>query len=341
MSETPLISVIVPIRNEVVYLRSTIESILNQTLSSDHFEILLIDGLSDDGTRELCESLSRENPRIRLLQNPRRFVASAFNIGIRESRGDFIAIIGGHTRIESNYFEEAMKLFQAYPHIVGTGGPVLPTASRPFGKAVALAMSHPLGIGNATHRYPDFEGYAFGSAFPIFRRHLFDEVGLYDEDLVRNQDDEFLLRVQLRGLKNFISPRIRSYYHVREYPSQLWKQFFQYGYWRIAVLRKIGRFASLRQAAPFVFYSSLISSLFLYQPYALIMASIYLLAIIIACLRAIPSHDLKTLVRLPIVFILIHAGYAFGFAKGLIDFYGRRIRYQDLARLESATSLSR
>src|SRR5262249_24092184 len=125
-----------------------------------------------------------------------------------------------------------------------------------FGRAVALAMSHPLGVGNALHRYPNYEGYAEGTQFPAFRRRVFDEIGLFDERLVRNQDDEFNFRIRRAGGKGFVSSRVRYQYFVRERVGQLFKQYFQYGFWRIPVMVKHRRPTTLRQVVPTLFYAA-------------------------------------------------------------------------------------
>src|SRR4029077_19603285 len=125
-----------------------------------------------------------------------------------------------------------------------------------LGKAVAVAMSHPLGVGNARHRYPDFEGYVESAQFPAIRRWAFDRVGMFDERLVRNQDDEFNYRIGRAGGKIYVSPRVKYSYFVRERLAQLFKQYFQYGFWRIPVVEKHGRPTTLRQLAPTLFYAA-------------------------------------------------------------------------------------
>lgn len=319
----PKASVIVPIRNEARFIEDNLKSLLNQTYPSDRVEILVVDGMSDDGTREKLEALSKKFPQVRRLDNPSKIVASAFNIGICESAGEIILIVGGHTVVAPNYIEEGIRILQERPEVWGSGGPVQPLAKTLFGRAVALAMSHPFGIGNATHRYPKFEGYAFGSAFPFFRKSLFDEVGLYDERLVRNQDDELLLRLQIRGMKNYISPKVQSSYYVRESPAQLFRQYLQYGFWRIPVLIKHKRPASLRQLAPLVFYSlvflGLSLALIVGRPtVALLLPSIYLSALILGCLSRIRTHGVRVALLAPLAMIIMHFAYAVGMFRGLL-----------------------
>ena len=131
-----------------------------------------------------------------------------------------------------------MALLAEHPEAWSVGGPIRHAATTTLGKAVAVAMSHPLGVGNARHRYPDFEGYVEGAQFPAIRRWVFDRIGMFDERLVRNQDDEFNYRIRRAGGKIYVSPRVRYSYFVRERIGQLFKQYFQYGFWRIPVIEK-------------------------------------------------------------------------------------------------------
>ncbi len=333
MSERPFVSVIVPIRNEKAHLEITLRNLMEQDYPTDRFEILIVDGMSTDGTRELCAHFSKTDSRIRLIDNPKLFVAAAFNMGIRAARGDIVMIVGGHTHVAQNYITESVRVLNDHPEVVGTGGPVHSVARTTFGRAVAVAMAHPLGIGNATHRYPNFEGYAFGSAFPVFRKSLFDEVGYYDESFVRNQDDEFLLRLQMMGLKNYITPKIRSDYFVRETPTQLFRQFVQYGYWRVAVIQKLKRAASLRQFAPSIFVASLILAFVLNIQAFLMLFGSYGLTLSLAALYHWRQSSFLTCCYLPIAISLMHFGYAFGFFRGLLDFVLLRRRSSSMVEM--------
>ena len=137
-----------------------------------------------------------------------------------------------NTRIGNTDEKVAKAFLEEHPEACCAGGPILSHARSRFGQAVSQAMSHPVGIGNAKHRFGNYEGYAEGACFPVFRKEIFDKVGLYDETLVRNQDDELNYRIARIGGKVFISPRAKCTYYVRETPWQLFRQYFQYGYWK-------------------------------------------------------------------------------------------------------------
>jgi succinoglycan biosynthesis protein ExoA len=248
-----MISVVIPSFNEHQHIETCIRSLLHQERPSEGFEIIVVDGLSEDGTRDVLKRLGREHPELRVIDNPRRITPCAMNTGIRNARGRYVAILGAHCHYASDYLVTCVALLDEHPEATCVGGPAVSTGRSPFGQAVAAAMSHPVGIGNAKHRYPNYEGYAEGACYPVFRKEVFEKIGLYDEMLVRNQDDELNYRLAKHGEKVFISPRARYSYFIRETPSKLFQQYFDYGYWRVEVLRKHRLPASPRQIVPPLF----------------------------------------------------------------------------------------
>ena len=231
------------------------------------------------------------------------------------------------------------EILEEHPEACCSGGPIVSQGRSSFGKAVAAAMSHPIGVGNAKHRFPDYEGYAEGACFPVFRREVFEQVGLYDENLIRNQDDDFNYRVAQQGGKIFISPRARCIYYVRETVSQLSKQYFQYGYWRVAVMRKHLLPASLRQIAPVLFFSSMLSlclaGIFLpgwWRLAGILLPIAYVIILTIAGLGVAARQGLKTGLLFPAAAAIMHAAYAAGFGlrrdkrgPSTVDFQGSQV----------------
>ena len=138
------------------------------------------------------------------------------------------------------------------------GGPIIHRGKNSFSKALALTMSSSFGVGNANHRKSDYEGYAEGAVFPAIRKFVFSKVGYFDEHFVRNQDDEFNYRVILNGGKIFISPSVSHSYYVRESVSKLFKQYFQYGFWKIEIVKKHRSTISIRHFIPLFFVIYLI-----------------------------------------------------------------------------------
>ena len=183
-------------------------------------------------------------------------------------------------------------------------------------------MSHPLGVGNARHRYPDFEGYVEGAQFPAIRRWAFDRIGMFDERLVRNQDDEFNYRIGRAGGKIYVSPRVQYSYFVRERLAQLFKQYFQYGFWRIPVVEKHGRPTTLRQLAPTLFYAASVAlalaGWWWRQPLlATILPGSYAIALLLAGAATVRRNDLRVSSWVPVTIATMHAGYALGLGYGI------------------------
>jgi succinoglycan biosynthesis protein ExoA len=246
----PSVTVIVPCRNERTFIEPCLRSLLDQHDLPAQYEILVVDGMSDDGTREVLARLASEDPRVRVLDNPRRIAASALNIGISASSSDVIIRVDGHARVAADFVRASIQLLADHPEAWIVGGPIAHRGRTPFARGAALAMSSWFGVGGARHRREDYQGYAETVVFPAIRRRVFATVGLFDEGLVRNQDDEFAFRVTEAGGRIFISPTVRHEYYVRERAGALFRQYLQYGYWKVHSMRKHGKIAAPRHLVP-------------------------------------------------------------------------------------------
>ena len=320
----PTVSVVVPCRNERAHIEACLNSIARQNPPTGGFEIIVVDGASDDGTRTLLDTLREGAGNLIVLDNPQRITAVGMNVGIRAARGEFVAILGAHTMYAPDYLEVCLRLMRDHPEAECVGGPIVHEGGSTFGRAVALAMSHPLGVGNALHRYPEYEGYAEGACFPMFRREIFERIGMYDESLVRNQDDELNLRLAKSGGKVYLSPGARSVYRVRETPGGLFRQFFQYGYWRVAVLRRHRYRTSWRRFAPVIllgiFALLVVVAVILRGPWisaAVAFPLIYLAALGVVGLHAAGFKSPGVALRFPVAVGIMHAAYALGFVWSL------------------------
>lgn len=334
-----MLSVIIPCRNERRHIEACVCSILDQERPSGGIEIIVADGLSDDGTREIVKRLAEKHPELRIVDNLRRVTPCAMNVGIREARGRYVAILGAHCNYASDYLRICVDLLEEHPEADCVGGPIISAGKSVFGQAVALAMSHPVGIGNAKHRHPNFEGYAEGACYPVFRKEIFEKIGLYDEMLVRNQDDELNYRLTKHGGKVFLSPRARSTYFVRETVSSLFRQYFEYGYWRVAVIRKHRMPASFRHLVPPLFVIGLVASftLALIAPPGwrlLMLVGPCAYGLILCGVGLHVSHRVswKVGALFPVAAATMHFAYAIGFMWGFV----RGARASDVASVNEA-----
>jgi GT2 family glycosyltransferase len=197
-----------------------------------------------------------------------------------------------------------------------------------FGNAVALATSTPFGIGGGRFHYSDEEEWVDTVYMGAWPRRVFEKIGLFDEELVRDQDDEFNYRLRAAGGKILLSPAIKSEYTVRGSPSALWRQYYQYGFWKVRVLQKHPRQMSLRQFVPPVFVMALIGSAMLAllpvtRPLSPVLPLLYLLANLSASVITSAKKGWKHLSYLPLIFAILHLGYGLGFLVGLVKFANR------------------
>ena len=327
-SELPKISVIIPCRNEENFIGRCLDSILAQDYPKELTEILVVDGMSEDGTRSIIANTINKYPFVKLLDNPHRIVPSALNIGIKAALGRIIIRMDAHNRYEADYISKCVKYMLEYDaDNVGGIWVTLPARDTLLAHSIALALAHPFGVGNAHYRIGAKEPiYVDTVPFGCYKREVFDKIGLFDEDLVRNQDDEFNLRLIKKGGKILLVPDIVSYYYARDSLSKVARMFYQYGYFKPLVVQKVGGVLTWRQMMPALFVVSLagtaILSVFL-KPFIwlfLIVASLYLAANLGASVHAAVRKGLKFFPVLPLVFATLHFSYGIGYLKGIWDF---------------------
>lgn len=319
------VSLIVCCYNENDYIDRCLDSLLSQKNIPGLFEILVIDGMSTDGTREKILAKLKVNSEIRFFDNPARVKPQAINLGFRESRGKYFAICDAHAYYDNYYISTCLNLINEHPDAWCVGGPFQNIGETNFGQALAIAMNSPLGVGNAKHRYPDYEGYGEMVMFGLFPKKVLDIVGFYDEFFIINHDDEYCFRLRKAGGKVFISHRAKCYYFVRKTPASLYKQYFSYGYWQIAFLKKHKEPISMRQLIPFTFFFVMllfvILSIIINEPIIGVwLPIIYILVLMTAAFPVIFNKGIKVAANFPIAVFILHFSYAAGFLTGLFKF---------------------
>jgi len=323
--QSPLVTVILPCRNEAGYIEDCLKSILAQELPDADFEVIVADGVSNDGTHEFLERFSAENPKVRLLNNPGRIVSTGLNAALREARGEVIVRMDAHTVYAPDYIRQCLAVLRQ-TGADNVGGPMCTTATTYKERAVRAVFHSPFAVGGARSHNPDYEGYVDTVIYGCWRKGIFDRVGNFDEYLVRNQDDEHNLRISRDGGRIYQSPRIRSWYHVRDSFKAVLRQYMQYGYWKVLVIRNHRLPASIRHVVPAAFLGTLglllITGLF-WRPAlaaAMALAGVYLLVVLLASLLTAARTEWKLLPALPLAFYCFHLGYGYGFLRGIVDF---------------------
>jgi len=323
----PFVSVIVPCRNEEQHLGRCLESILASDYPHDRMELLVVDGMSSDRTRDIVASYAARHPMIRLLDNPRLIAPCALNLGIQAARGEVILRMDAHVIYLPSYLPILVHaLLERGADNVGGVLETLPGADTAVARAIALGLSHRFGVGNSYFRVGAPQPrWVDTVAFGCFRREAFERAGLFDEELVRNQDDEFNYRLIRRGGRVLLMPTARAYYVARKSLRQLWRMYFQYGYFKPLVARKVGRVMTLRQLVPSLFLTALAASglaAVWWRPAALAgagLAAAYAAALLAAGAAAVPRHGPRVAAALALVFPVLHVAYGVGFLLGLRD----------------------
>lgn len=324
MTQQPHVTVIMPVRNEGPYLRRAIESLLEAGSALESFEIIVVDGMSVDDTRSVVAELQTKDDRIVLLENFRRTVPHAMNLGIRAATGDVIVRVDGHAEVYPDFLEKSLSVLAAHPECACVGGPIENVDLDQGSAAISLAMGSRFGVGNARFRTGGDEGYVDTLAFGAYRKADLVAVGLFDEQLVRNQDDEMNFRLIKAGRKIWFSKAIRSRYFVRSSLSKLSRQYFQYGYWKVYVNRKHGQFTNLRQLAPPLLVASL-AVLLLASPFLAIARVLLLVELLVYFAAALYvafrlAYQARGAVAVVKAFITLHGSYGLGYLAGVRDF---------------------
>jgi succinoglycan biosynthesis protein ExoA len=325
----PLVSVIMPVRNEGAAIQRSLDSVLAQDYPKERLEVLVADGMSDDGTRDLLSGYAERDARIRIIDNPARIMVSGFNAGLDVSRGEVVIMLGGHSEIAPDYVGNCVRYLQQDVADC-VGGPIETIANSAMGSAIALAMSTPFGIGGVAFRVgTEKEDYVDTVAFGAYTRKIIARAGRLDEELVRNQDDEYNYRLRKLGARILLSPSIRSRYYSRSTLGALWSQYFQYGFWKVRVMQKHPRQMRPRQFVPplFVLACLLSLGLSLFSPLGLWLCALgfgsYLLANLGCSVAAVQKGSWNLLPLMPIIFATLHFSYGFGFLLGLVRFWNR------------------
>lgn len=321
----PFVSIVTACRNEEKYIKECLESLINQNYLKDNFEIIVVDGDSQDRTKDIINNIIKNNPdiKIKFLNNPQKINSIGFNLGIKESRGEIIIIFGAHAVAENDFILKNVEYHQK-TEADCVGGPITSIGDSFLGKVISLILGSPFGVGGAKFRYSQREEYVDTVAYGAYRREIFEKIGLFDEKLTRNHDIEFNSRLRKTGGKIFMTPEIKSYLYARGTFSGFWKQNFSNGLWNIYTTRLIPGSLRLRHFIPLYFVVGLLSSLILALfssvgkiLFALVAGS-YLLANLFFSFKICLKEGLKYLPILPSAFFTLHFSYGLGSIWGLL-----------------------
>lgn len=230
-----LVSVIMPVWNEADSIEAAVCSVLGQDWPRDDLEVCVVDGGSTDGTRDILARLARQDPRLRLLENPRRIIPVGLNLGLRAARGELLARLDGHGIWPPGYLRECVARLDREPGLVMVGGAWDCVGEGWLGAAVARAVASPWGVGNARYRTvstSDPVQTVDSVPFWVTRRETFEQVGLFHEGFPCHEDYEFNYRLRQAGGRVILLPGVRAQYRVRSTLGRLARQYLRYGHWK-------------------------------------------------------------------------------------------------------------
>lgn len=325
----PLVSVVMPVRNESAFIRRSVGSVLAQDYPADCMEVLVADGRSTDGTREILEELARQDPRLSILDNPAGIVAPGLNAALRRASGRIVMRVDGHCEIAPDYVRRCVAHLQA-GEAEGVGGPLETVGETFVARVVAAAMSSGFGVGGSAFRTrKDSTMLVDTVAFPAYTREILEKAGPFDEELVRNQDDEYNYRLRGLGARLLLAADVRSRYWSRGTLRRLGRQYFQYGYWKVRVLQKHPGQMKARQFAPPLLVGSLLVGA-LAAPFSggarlllAAVAGVYAAANLAASIAAARGLRAGAIPVLSAAFATLHLSYGLGFLVGLVRFASR------------------
>lgn len=317
-----LVSVLMPVLNEEATVVGAITSVLSQSHPS--VEVIVVDGRSADQTRELVRQMAQLDDRIRLIDNPRTTIPSGLNLGLAASRGEFVARVDGHSTIDGHYLARAVQRLDGAANLGAVGGKRLGVATTPVGRAVALALSSPFGVGGSINHYANSERLTHHASFGVYRTEVARALAGWDEDLRVNEDVDFDLRLQQHGFDIAFDPEMRFYWHVRESVVDLLRQYRRYGRGKAAMVRKNG-WAAVRLShtlPPLAVAGGCLTAVAaLRRPRLLLLFGPYVLALLGASLHAWrlrDPHQPTSAVSLPLAFVAMHAAWGLGFIEGTL-----------------------
>jgi succinoglycan biosynthesis protein ExoA len=311
------ISLIVPCRNERLFIDAFLEGLLAQNTDGFGWDVWIADGMSDDGTRDRIADYAGRDARIHLLDNPARSAAAGLNVALAQSRGEIVMRMDVHTSYADDYIAQCVTTLRD-TGADNAGGPWRARGSGYLQRAIAAAFASRFCAGGAKSHDAHYEGLADSVYLGCWRRETLDRIGWFDESLARNQDDEWNLRLIRAGGRVWQNPRIRCWYSVRPSLRALWRQYFDYGYWKVAVMRKHGRAASWRHVAPGLFLLLNIALVAWAPRMVAALDLTYVAVSLISSFAVARRSGWNLLPVLPAVFAVYHFAYGTGFLWGWV-----------------------
>jgi glycosyltransferase involved in cell wall biosynthesis len=328
----PSVSLIIPCFNEARTIGGLLEAIVGQTSPLDAMEVVVADGMSDDGTREAVQRFGAQHPEIsiRVVDNPKRIIPAALNRAIEASSGQTVIRLDAHSVPRPDYVQRCLEaLDRTGAANVGGIWEIQPSGDTCMARAIAAAAAHPLGAGDARYRYSLDAGEVDTVPFGAFRREWLEKVGSFNESLLTNEDYEYNVRIKQAGGKIWYDPAIRSVYFARGNLALLARQYARYGYWKSRMLLRYPFTLRWRQALPPAFAALLlfllVGSLFWRPALWLLTVQVGAYAVISGAagiIEGLRRRDPCVALGFLPALLMMHLGWGFAFLWGLVASIG-------------------
>lgn len=338
MSKLPFVTAMIVVRNEEKYIEKCLKSLLEQEY--ENYEILVVDGESTDKTLEKIDSIIKKYNKISLkvLKNEKRILASGWNIGIKNARGEYVVRIDAHSYVEKDFLlknVETLLEVEKYG-VVCVGGTLTTSSLTNKGKVIATILSSPFGVGNSRFRYSNKREYVDTVAFGLYKKEIFKKVGLFDENLKRNQDNDMHRRIREVGGKFYLNPDIKSTYYCRDSIFGMLKQAYLNGKWNIITFYKSKDSLAIRHLIPLCFVLGIIFCLgagYYYSIFWKILLGVLTIHFVLGLYSGINKKVRGTsMLILPICYLMLHVSYGIGSLFAIIKLPYYVINYKNKER---------
>lgn len=324
MEHLPFVSALLVTRNEKDYIKMSLMSLINQTYPKSCYEIIIIDGESNDGTLDEVKSIQAEycsdDFSISIIPNPKRILAAGWNLGIKAAKGEYVVRIDAHSVATEDFIAKSVETMMRV-NAVCVGGKLISKSLNGDDDVVSKVLSSPFGVGNSSFRVSEQEGYADTAVYGLYKRSIFEEAGYFDEALVRNQDIEMHSRIKAAGGKFYFNPQIQCTYYTRNTVKKMMRQAYGNGYWNMVLLKRGSSALSLRHLVPFAFVLYLILSIiggFFFKPFWYLAIGVVVFHLCMGFLFATKkSRKFADWMKMPVLFLLLHLSYGAGYLVSL------------------------
>lgn len=328
--EYPFVSALLVTRNEQAYIERALLSLINQTYPKDSYEIIIIDGESTDQTLEivdrLIEQYGTDSFAIRVINNPKHILASGWNLGIQNAKGDYVVRIDAHGEAAEDFIAKNVETILSVSDAICVGGKLITKSLEGDSDTVSKVLSSPFGVGNSSFRVSDTAGYADTAVYGLYRKEVFDKVGFFNEEYVRNQDIELHSRIRAAGYKFYFNPEIKCVYYTRNTVDKMAKQAFGNGKWNMVLLKNQNSALRFRHLVPFAFVLCLIAAVILgfFSPFFWYLgAGVIVLHLLIGFYAATKkTNNPVEIIKMPFLFLLLHLSYGAGYLAGIFTNIG-------------------